>query len=171
MNEASTSPPDVSLAALRALQRAKRAPDVGSATQVQRRQARSGTRHPDRVPLPDPDAMVRIQQAVGGLLAHEGWAGAADQARLHARWREIAGEDIADHTAPGPLRDNVLSIEATSTAWATQLRLLAPALIERVNALLGDAVVRSLDIRGPQAPSWRAGPRTVPGRGPRDTYG
>ncbi|MDP4886606.1 MAG: DUF721 domain-containing protein, partial [Aquiluna sp.] len=24
---------------------------------------------------------------------------------------------------------------------------------------------------GPSAPSWKKGPRSVPGRGPRDTYG
>jgi predicted nucleic acid-binding Zn ribbon protein len=32
-------------------------------------------------------------------------------------------------------------------------------------------VVKRLKVLGPAAPSWRYGPRHVPGRGPRDTYG
>ncbi|EBV8528738.1 DUF721 domain-containing protein, partial [Streptococcus agalactiae] len=37
---------------------------------------------------------------------------------------------------------------------------------------LGPGVVTRIEVAGPQAPSWRKGPRTVRGgRGPRDTYG
>ena len=31
--------------------------------------------------------------------------------------------------------------------------------------------VTVFDVRGPQGPSWKKGPRSVRGRGPRDTYG
>jgi predicted nucleic acid-binding Zn ribbon protein len=33
------------------------------------------------------------------------------------------------------------------------------------------AGIRSLRFEGPDAPSWKRGPRSIPGRGPRDTYG
>ncbi|MDA7848425.1 DUF721 domain-containing protein, partial [bacterium] len=33
------------------------------------------------------------------------------------------------------------------------------------------AAITTLSIKGPGAPSWKHGPRSVPGRGPRDTYG
>ena len=45
-------------------------------------------------------------------------------------------------------------------------------LVRRLNAVLGDGTVTSVNVQGPNAPSWRKGPRTVRGgRGPRDTYG
>ena len=36
---------------------------------------------------------------------------------------------------------------------------------------VGGDVVTKLRVVGPTAPSWKKGPRTVRGRGPRDTYG
>jgi predicted nucleic acid-binding Zn ribbon protein len=58
-----------------------------------------------------------------------------------------------------------------STAWATQIRLLAPTLLARLADELGAGVVRAVTVRGPSAPSWKKGLLAVRGRGPRDTYG
>ena len=69
------------------------------------------------------------------------------------------------------LRDGVLTVSAESTAWATQLRMVQAQLLAKIAAAVGDGVVTSLKIQGPVAPSWRKGNRSVPGRGPRDTYG
>ncbi|MDN5961949.1 MAG: DciA family protein, partial [Propionibacterium sp.] len=60
---------------------------------------------------------------------------------------------------------------AESSTWASALRLLAPQLVAELNRRLGDGSVIRVDVRGPAAPSWRHGRRTVNGRGPRDTYG
>jgi predicted nucleic acid-binding Zn ribbon protein len=62
-------------------------------------------------------------------------------------------------------------VVADTTAWATQLRLLAPALVRRLNEELGAGTVTRVRVRGPAAPSWRKGGLRVIGRGPRDTYG
>ena len=65
-----------------------------------------------------------------------------------------------------------LTVRADSTAWATQLRLLSSTLLGTIERTVGSDVVRSLRIVGPNAPSWKKGPRVVrDGRGPRDTYG
>jgi predicted nucleic acid-binding Zn ribbon protein len=69
------------------------------------------------------------------------------------------------------LRDGQLTLQAESTAWATQLRLLAPKLLSILATEVGAGVVTKLSVHGPAAPSWKKGPRTVRGRGPRDTYG
>ena len=47
-----------------------------------------------------------------------------------------------------------LTVEAESTAWATQLRLLAGSLLRRIAAEVGHDVVRRLHIHGPAAPSF-----------------
>ena len=59
-----------------------------------------------------------------------------------------------------------------STAWATQLRLLSPSLVKRLNEDLGHGTVLVIEVLGPHLPSWKKGRRsTRDGRGPRDTYG
>jgi predicted nucleic acid-binding Zn ribbon protein len=62
-------------------------------------------------------------------------------------------------------------VRCDSTAWATQLRLLANSLLKTFDEKLGHGVVTVIKVLGPAAPSWRHGARRVAGRGPRDTYG
>ena len=91
---------------------------------------------------------------------------------LLTRWAELVGPEIALHCRPESFEDSVVRVRTSSTAWATQLRLMSPVLLQRFDEALGPGVVTRIDVAGPQAPSWRKGPRTVRGgRGPRDTYG
>jgi predicted nucleic acid-binding Zn ribbon protein len=93
--------------------------------------------------------------------------------RSVTKWRSepVVGRDIAEHVRPVSFADGELSLEAESTAWATQVRLLLPQVHRAVDERVGKGVVTAIRIRGPQAPTWTAGPRRVKGRGPRDTYG
>ena len=79
--------------------------------------------------------------------------------------------DVAAHCRPIKLEDGELTVEAESTAWAIQLRMLAAKLPVRIAGEVGPNVVNKLHIHGPAAPTWSKGPRRVAGRGPRDTYG
>ncbi|MFZ1383723.1 MAG: DciA family protein, partial [Propionicimonas sp.] len=65
----------------------------------------------------------------------------------------------------------VLTVRADSSTWAASLRLIAPQLVARLNDQLGQGTVERVVVVGPSAPSWKKGKRSVPGRGPRDTYG
>jgi predicted nucleic acid-binding Zn ribbon protein len=122
-------------------------------------------------PGPDP----RDPQLFGTLLAKlvktRGWQKPAAEARVFGAWEKVVGPEVAAHSRPVKLEDGELTVEAESTAWATQLRLLAGKLIKRIAGEVGDGVVKKLHIHGPAAPSWSRGPRRVRGRGPRDTYG
>ena len=51
------------------------------------------------------------------------------------------------------------------------IRLLAPALVRRLNAELGDGSVTRVKIRGPATQRRPGQWRTRDSRGPRDTYG
>jgi predicted nucleic acid-binding Zn ribbon protein len=65
-----------------------------------------------------------------------------------------------------------LLVQADSTAWATQTRMLASTLVRRLNEELGEGTVRVVEVVGPTGPSWKRGRFSVRGgRGPRDTYG
>jgi predicted nucleic acid-binding Zn ribbon protein len=108
---------------------------------------------------------------LGKLMKARGWQRAAAEATVFGEWERVVGEEVAAHSRPVKLEKGELTIEAESTAWATQLRMLAGKLIARIAAEVGHNVVTRLHVHGPAAPSWNKGLRRVRGRGPRDTYG
>jgi predicted nucleic acid-binding Zn ribbon protein len=125
----------------------------------------SGSGPDDRDPQP-------IGQVAAGLFTERGWEQPVAEARVFADWPSLVGAEIAARCQPVSLRDGELRLAAESTAWATQLRMLASALLSRLVAELGPHVVTRLSITGPVGPSWKHGAWSVSGgRGPRDTYG
>jgi predicted nucleic acid-binding Zn ribbon protein len=117
------------------------------------------------------DDPERLGRAIGGLLDQQGWQQRAAVGSVFGRWAEIVGPDLAAHTKPDAFTDGELAVIADSTAWATQVRLLAPQLVRRLAAELGDGTVRRVKVRGPEAPRARGAWRVPGSRGPRDTYG
>lgn len=112
-----------------------------------------------------------VGDVVSSWISKTGAGGQLAKASLFARWAEIVGSGIADHATPVSLVDGELTLQAESTAWATQLRLMARTITGRVNAEIGRGTVTRIRASGPAGPSWRFGNRHVAGRGPRDTYG
>jgi predicted nucleic acid-binding Zn ribbon protein len=126
---------------------------------------RASGAHPDER---DPQT---IDVTLERLVADQGWSTDLRVHGVFARWSAIVGRDIAEHSKPESFVDGRLVVRADSTAWATQLTLLAGSLVRRLNDELGDETVRVIDVQGPRGPSWRKGRLRVKGRGPRDTYG
>jgi predicted nucleic acid-binding Zn ribbon protein len=126
--------------------------------------ARSGAGPDDRDPQP-------LGRAVDRLRADRGWEEPLAAGGVLGRWAEIVGPDLAAHCAAESMADGVLTVRAESTAWATQIRLLAPVLVRRLNEECGQGTVARVLVLGPGRPSWRKGRLHVRGRGPRDTYG
>lgn len=123
-------------------------------------------------PATDDNDPALVGSALQELLAVRGWEQDAGAWLVLAGWADLVGRQTADHCQPSGLTDGALRVRADSSAWATQLRLLAPRIISLVNQRVGSTVVTSLVVDGPVAPSWRHGRLGVPGgRGPRDTYG
>lgn len=109
--------------------------------------------------------------ALSRFLAERGWDVPTAVAGVTERWAEVAGPEVAEHCRPESFTNGVLVLVAESTAWATQIRLLRPALQKRLDEVVGHGVVTKIEVRGPTGPDWRKGPLRVRGRGPRDTYG
>jgi predicted nucleic acid-binding Zn ribbon protein len=122
-------------------------------------------------PGPDERDPAALGDAVEALVSDRSWTQTLTAAGLLPRWEQIVGADIASHCRPERLEAGELTCIAESTAWATQLRLMAPQVVARIAADVGPGVVARLRVRGPTAPDWRHGPLRVVGRGPRDTYG
>jgi len=116
----------------------------------------------------DPQTFGAVVQR---LLHERGWVQDVSVGGVIGRWREVVGDQVADHCVPETFEDKVLVVRADSTAWATQVKLLTPRLLERLAQEVGEGVVETVTVLGPAGPSFRRGPKTVRGRGPRDTYG
>ncbi len=116
----------------------------------------------------DPDSLANV---IDGLTAKLGWTSPLAQSELLASWAEIVGEETAAHSVPAGIAEGVLTVHCDSTAWATQLRLMRSQVATQIALRFPDAGIQSVRFEGPNAPSWKRGPRAIPGRGPRDTYG
>jgi predicted nucleic acid-binding Zn ribbon protein len=135
---------------------ARRAPGAGRL---------SGAHPDDRDPQTLDIALTRV-------VDDHGWQVDLKVAAMFARWPELVGAEVGAHSRAESFADGKLVVRADSTAWATQLKLLAPAVVRRLNDDLGHGTVVVIEVLGPHAPSWKHGPRSVrDGRGPRDTYG
>ncbi|HLK95744.1 MAG TPA: DciA family protein [Nocardioidaceae bacterium] len=121
---------------------------------------------------PDDRDPQTVSRAMSRLVAEHGWTTELAVHGVFGRWETIVGAEVAAHCRPERFVDGRLAVRADSTAWATQVRLLAPMVVQRLNDEIGDGTVTRLEVAGPQQPSWRHGRFAVPdARGPRDTYG
>jgi predicted nucleic acid-binding Zn ribbon protein len=125
----------------------------------------SGARPDDRDPK-------RLADAFEQLVDSKGWSAELSVHTVLARWSSLVGPVNAQHAWPESYTGGVLVVRAESTVWATSLRSMAPQLVARLNAEIGEGTVTRVQVLGPDGPSWKHGRRSVrDGRGPRDTYG
>ncbi len=123
----------------------------------------------ERVDLGDPQ---KISNILHELIETRDWQKGIAEGNLFTDWREIVGAEIADHSSPITLYEGKLTIQTSSTAWSTQLRLMNDQILRKIQQSAPGAVVEELNIIGPYAPSWKRGLRTIRGaQGPRDTFG
>lgn len=127
-------------------------------------QQRSGAHPDDR----DPQLVGAVLDSV---IRERGWKRRIGLSTVLRRWAELVGEDNAQHSRPVNFADGVLVVDCDSTAWASAMRYAATQIVARLNHRLGERTVLRIEFRGPKPPSWKRGPRSVAGRGPRDTYG
>lgn len=72
-------------------------------------------------------------------------------------WREAVGEVIAQEAKPSAERDGVLTVSCRSAAWASDLDLLSPELIEKLNSRLGEGRIVRLRCIATTTRTWSAG--------------
>lgn len=114
---------------------------------------------------------ARLGDIVSNLVRSRKWDRPLLAGRIVAEWGEVAGEAIAKNTKATRFEDGVLYVQASSSMWAGQLRLLLPQILKKLAETYGKDVVQKVIVSGPAQRSWKHGPLSVPGRGPRDTYG
>jgi predicted nucleic acid-binding Zn ribbon protein len=154
----------------RALTRATARSTPAARTKQRRRdtppRGRVSGAHPD-----DRDPQL-LDTTLSRLVDDHGWGLDLRMQGVFGRWTELVGAEVAEHCTPETFDTGRLVVRTDSTAWATQLTLLAPTVVRRLNEELGHGTVSVIEVLGPNLPTWKKGPRSVrDGRGPRDTYG
>ncbi|OKL50559.1 hypothetical protein BM477_00920 [Boudabousia marimammalium] len=114
----------------------------------------------------DPARASQVMNSVLGPFVRE-----LALAKLRTQWDDIVGSDIAAHCQVEKVDKETVVVRASSTAWATQLRKLSYLMLQKIQGKIGSQVIDDIKILGPIVPSWKMGALSVPGRGPRDTYG
>lgn len=122
-----------------------------------------------------PFASGRDPRELGAVLdkltSTMGWDSDLAKSELLVSWPQIVGAETAQHSEPVGIEEGVLTVRCDSTAWAQQLRHMRTAIATKVVTEHPLAGIQSVRFLGPDTPSWKRGPRAIPGRGPRDTYG
>lgn len=108
---------------------------------------------------------------IAALAKSGDWTPHLKTAQLSTQWNEIVGEAIARHTRVESFRDGTLTIRADSTVWLTQLQYMLPQMKKVIAQHLAPVEVKDVVLRGPNSYTFKRGRYSVPGRGPRDTWG
>ena len=114
-------------------------------------------------------------ELIGGVLSDlvsdRDWDSGLAEGNLFVNWKKIVGDEISEHALPISILENVLTIQSSSTAWATQLQLISNDLLATIQKDATGVLIERLVIIGPQTPTWKKGIRTIRNaRGPHDTY-
>jgi predicted nucleic acid-binding Zn ribbon protein len=87
-----------------------------------------------------------IGSVLGGLTRGRPWEAGMSLGRLGRDWLTVVGERLCLESRPASLEAGVLVVQASSAAWATQLRFLSAEIRARANACLGADVVREVKV-------------------------
>ena len=63
---------------------------------------------------------------------------------VFARWPELVGDVISEHTRPARITDGELVIEAESAAWVSELRWMSDEILNQIRTKLATEEVTSV---------------------------
>jgi hypothetical protein len=90
-------------------------------------------------------SIPRLSKVLESILVDAlGLPAAATQVRLLRSWGEIVGPLLGGKTAPGKIRNGVLTVYVPNHAWAQELQLSQPALLEKIRSVAGEGKVREI---------------------------
>lgn len=88
-----------------------------------------------------------LASVLAGLAHRLGLESKLLEIRLHRRWSEIVGQQIAAHTRPDQIRFKKLYVYVQHSVWLQQLTYLKPNLLDKINAAAGESLVSDLVLR------------------------
>jgi predicted nucleic acid-binding Zn ribbon protein len=93
---------------------------------------------------------ARLGDILPGALERIGPKGLWLEARVRKAWAQAVGPDVAENAWVRRLRGTTLEIGVTSDSWGTELRYLGTVLSQKINAIVGQDVVREVLVTRPR---------------------
>ena len=91
---------------------------------------------------------MSIADIMAKVLEQKGMTERVAQVGAMDDWAQVVGRQIASVTEPlSVTADGVLWVRVTTAAWMNELSLLAPTLLQRLNAVPGRLPVKQLRFR------------------------
>jgi predicted nucleic acid-binding Zn ribbon protein len=88
---------------------------------------------------------VSVREALEGYLAKSGLTRRLAQAQIVPEWARLVGPQIAAVTTPESVApDGTLFVRVATSAWMTELQLMAPEIMARVNAGRGSGRIKTI---------------------------
>jgi predicted nucleic acid-binding Zn ribbon protein len=81
------------------------------------------------------------------VLVEQGLDHGIREQNLFLRWEEIVGIAIAKQATPSRLRNGLLWLKVVDAAWRQELSLMRRELIAKINAALGEEIVKDIRLR------------------------
>lgn len=91
--------------------------------------------------------MDSLIKALPGLLKASGAPEEVAEAACVAVWKHAVGDGLSSHAIPILLRDQKLTVAVEDELWKKQLEQMRGQLLSRLNYVLGQAMVTSIELR------------------------
>ena len=135
---------------------------------MQRKKSRKRDLRPTRGRVsgahPDERDPQLLDTTVGRLVDDHGWASTCACTASSAGGPSWSAPRWPSTARPESFAEGKLVVRTDSTAWATQLRLLAPTVVRRLNEELGHGTVTLIEVAGPAPADLEEGPAVGPRR-------
>ena len=89
--------------------------------------------------------MDSLLKSLPAIMKAAGESTEVAEAACFVAWKQIAGEGLRGNAIPVSLNDRTLTIAVADATWQTQMRSLSGQLLFRLNSMLGQPVVTSLN--------------------------
>ena len=66
---------------------------------------------------------------------------------IFREWSSIVGPDLAEHTKPGSIDGDLLTVTADDPAWATEFRWLEREVVQRLAEATGTDRIQRVQVR------------------------
>ncbi|HEY0729408.1 MAG TPA: DciA family protein [Pyrinomonadaceae bacterium] len=89
--------------------------------------------------------MEGLIKSLPAVLRASGNAPEVIEAAAIAAWKHAAGDGLKEHAVPLGLQDRTLRIAVPDAIWQRQLHTMRGSMLYRVNTLLGQPLVNSIE--------------------------
>src|SRR6185312_7665053 len=91
--------------------------------------------------------MERLIKTLPAILKASGAPEEVAEAACVAAWKHAVGEGLSSHAVPVQLQNSTLVVAVADNVWKKQLEHMRGQLLFRLNSVLGQALVKSIELR------------------------